>query len=158
MFDFNIFRKNLAEAGGEVLGAFGITAETAEESAPDDSNVTVNVLVGVTHDIKGNVAFKSDRESAYKIISGMCGGMEVTELNEMTQSAICEFMNMLCGSTVCKTAAEIKDLLMDISPPVLITGDNCQVKFNASPVRTLTFKADGIKFDIAYSLEENLKK
>ena len=54
------------------------------------------------------------------IVGKMMGGMEVTELDEMSKSAIAELGNMITGNALARFEKE--NLHLDISPPTVMTG------------------------------------
>lgn len=58
----------------------------------------VIIIVGIVGQIKGNVVYNISLEHAKKIASTMMMGMPVTELDEMSQSALSELSNMLTAS------------------------------------------------------------
>ncbi len=84
----------------------------------------VVIIVGVTGKVRGQVHFSISRESAYKIASAMMMGMPVNELDEMSKSALSELGNMIMGNTA--TIFSGKGLVIDITPPTILTGDNIQ--------------------------------
>lgn len=81
----------------------------------------VMIIIGIVGDIKGNVMYSTTIDSAKKIASTMMMGMEVTELDEMAQSAVSELTNMLTANAATNFADE--DVNIDISTPALMYGE-----------------------------------
>ena len=82
------------------------------------------VLMGITGEMKGQAILDFPNEAALKIASQMCM-MELPELNELAQSAICELCNMIMGNTA--TLFSQAGTQIDITPPTVCTGN---VTFN----------------------------
>jgi len=139
----------ITQACGELLPMFNIDykvmCELPEKSL--NSAEEINVIVGLTQGLKGSIVLGLTGEAAKGIVSGMMGGAEVKEIDAMGQSALSEFMNMLCGTTVSKIGSEE---LIDISPPTLISGEKV---FMMTSAKKIFFKMGDTKFNIAYSLE-----
>ena len=103
------------------------------------STQNVTGIIGLSKQIRGNVAYSMSEDTAKRIASTMMMGMEVAEFDEMAQSAISELVNMVTANSVIHF--EEKGVLIDISPPVLIVGENvtvmvCQVKTIAVEIIT----------------------
>lgn len=79
----------------------------------------ITAFLGIVGEIKGNVSFSFDYETAMKIVSQMIIGMPVTELKELERSALAELANMITGNAVCLLKG-YKEL--DITPPSVIMG------------------------------------
>lgn len=89
----------------------------------------VTALVGLSKQIRGNVAYSMSEDTAKKIVSAMMMGMPVAELDPMAQSALSELANMLAANAAIKF--ESLGLLTDISPPSVVIGDNVTVRMSA---------------------------
>lgn len=113
------------------------------------SSKNVIIMLGVTGDLRGNVAINIDETTAMKIASNMMGGMAVESFDEIAKSAVSELGNMVMGR-VC-TAISEQGLLIDITPPSLLTGDNLQLSFAKLPLLSVTFKHEEweVDFDIS---------
>lgn len=70
-------------------------------------------LVG---DLKGSVTFGFSKELALNLIGAMTM-MELTELDELVQSALCELTNISCGNAA--TDLTEQGIICDIKPPVV---------------------------------------
>ncbi|ABR46480.1 CheC domain protein [Alkaliphilus metalliredigens QYMF] len=110
----------------------------------------IMVIVGIMGAIKGNVIYGIDEDSAKKIVSTMMGGVEVTELDDMAQSAISELANMLTAhSGIVFSQSEIN---IDISTPTLMHGSDFQVKASTEKVLCVRMSAGEIQMDINIAL------
>ncbi|WP_277407424.1 chemotaxis protein CheX [Lacrimispora xylanisolvens] len=114
-----------------------------------DCNLTytgVIMTVGIVGEIKGNVVYYLDLESAKKVASTMMMGMPVDDFNEMAQSAISELANMLTANAA--TFFSNIGITVDISTPTLLYGDQVSVKMNSSQILCIQLLADNIPVDI----------
>lgn len=82
----------------------------------------VNVILGLVGDTSGNVVISMQEKTACNIASVMMGGMAVETFDYMPKSALCELSNMVVGHTLMQI--EKTGLLLNITPPVLISGKN----------------------------------
>lgn len=137
----------------DVLPMMGITelkAVDETECGKKIDAVGVVCIVGIVGDLAGNVIFAMDIEGAKRIASYMMGGMEVTEFDEITQSAISELGNMLAANA-CIGLSQT-GLTVDISTPTLMHG-TFTVSGSFAPVICLAMKVDELDFSIYISLE-----
>ncbi|NNJ32370.1 chemotaxis protein CheX [Lacrimispora defluvii] len=114
-----------------------------------DCNLTytgVIMTVGIVGEIKGNVVYYLNLESAKKVASTMMMGMPVDEFNEMAQSAISELANMLTANAA--TFFSNIGITVDISTPTLLYGDQVSVKMNSNQILCIQLLADDIPIDI----------
>lgn len=84
------------------------------------SNESVVIVIGVTGEMQGQVILGFEKNVALGIASKMMF-MEVTQLDEISKSAICELTNMIMGNA--STAFSVKNVGIDITPPSLFQGD-----------------------------------
>lgn len=96
------------------------TALGKKEKLMTDNDV--NVIMGLVGDVKGNVVLSMQEKTACSIASVMMGGMPVESFDYMPKSAVCEMSNMVVGHTLMQI--EKTGLLLSITPPVLISGNN----------------------------------
>ena len=75
----------------------------------------VLISIGVLGNVKGNFYLNFPRETALSIASIMMSGYPVTELDEITTSAISELSNMIAGHAGMNFANE--NITIDITPP-----------------------------------------
>lgn len=78
------------------------------------------VLMGITGEMKGQAILDFPKPAALKIASQMMM-MEVTEIDEISQSAICELCNMIMGNTA--TLFSQGGINIDITPPTVCKGN-----------------------------------
>ncbi|MBQ8984090.1 MAG: chemotaxis protein CheX [Lachnospiraceae bacterium] len=83
----------------------------------DDSIV---IMIGVTGEMQGQVLLVFKKEVALAIASKMMF-MEVTQLDEISMSAICELGNMIMGNA--STVFSTKNIGIDITPPTMCEGN-----------------------------------
>lgn len=88
------------------------TTEFAEDS--------VVIMIGVTGEMRGQVMIALTYNKALEIASKMMMGMPVTELDEMSISAISELGNMIMGNAA--TILSTKGIGIDITPPTVCHG------------------------------------
>lgn len=142
------------QACDEIFPMFGLAHRFMCELSESTLNSTehVNVLIELTHGLKGSIILGLSKEAALEIVSGLMGGMEITELDEMGQSALSEFMNMLSGNAIGKAASEVNKLI-DISTPTISSGEEIFLIATNTPSKKLFFKLNESKFNIAYCIE-----
>lgn len=79
----------------------------------------INVIIGLTGDLKGRINFGMDRPTACRIAAAMMFE-EVPELDEMALSALSELGNMISGqATILIGQSGAKS---DITPPSIVMG------------------------------------
>lgn len=105
----------------------GIDAKLGKVYLKDSPYKSDNVviIVGLTGKIRGQTIFSMKRNVALNIASAMMGGMPVTELDEITKSAISELTNMILGNTA--TILYNKGIGIEITPPSFLLGENLQI-------------------------------
>lgn len=81
---------------------------------------SVIIMIGVTGEMRGQVLIGMRLEQALFIASKMMMGMPVTQLDEMSTSAISELGNMIMGNAA--TILSTKGVGIDITPPTLCHG------------------------------------
>ena len=89
----------------------------------------VTILVGLTDDARGNIAYNMTEETAMQIASTMMMSMPVNEMDDMAQSAISEMTNMITGNAA--TNFEKMNMRVDISPPSLVVGSKFKAKVSS---------------------------
>lgn len=93
---------------------------------------SVIIMIGVTGEMRGQVMIAFSYEKALDIASKMMMGMPVTELDEMSSSAISELGNMIMGNAA--TLLSTKGIGIDITPPTICRGT---VKFTQSYAKNI---------------------
>lgn len=110
------------------------------------------ILMGITGAMKGQVIMDFPKKSALVIASRMAQ-MEMPELNELAQSAVCELGNMILGNTA--TLYSVKGIGIDITPPTVCNGN---VVFNTSFAANIDIPIlfKGVKiFDINVAIKKD---
>ena len=90
----------------------------------------VVVVLGIVGDIRGNVVYLMQTDSAKKIASTMMMGMPIDEFDEMAGSAISELTNMLTANAA--TCFSNIGIRVDISTPTMLQGENMSVKMSST--------------------------
>ena len=86
---------------------------------------SVLIVVGITGEIQGQAVISMTMELAMGIASKMMMGMPVTELDEMSKSALSELGNMIMGNAA--TLLYNDEIQVDITPPSLMVGDGITI-------------------------------
>ncbi len=118
------------------------------------SSDTVVVVVGLMGALRGQVLFSMDKPVALQIASAMMMGMTITELDEMSKSAIAESANMILGNAA--TLLYNNGVKIEITPPSLMMGDNIQI--STPNMKTLCIPlllSTGGKIELDIALVEN---
>jgi chemotaxis protein CheX len=111
----------------------------------------VSVLVGVVGEVKGQVIYSLSEETAKGISSKMMMGMPVEEFDEMAKSAISELANMITGNA--STQLSGQGLVVDISPPTLVTGTDVHITTNTMQTIVVPVETGEGIFEINVALE-----
>lgn len=113
------------------------------------ASLGVSVLVGFTKEIRGNVVYNMDEETAKFIASTMMMGMPVAAFDEMAQSAISEMANMLTATAATNLAVLGKEV--DISTPSLTVGTGASLRISSGQLLTVAMDFEGhvVEIDIA---------
>ena len=80
----------------------------------------VNVIIGVTGDLKGQINFGMDKNTAQAIAAAMMMVESLPELNEMAVSALSELANMISGNATILISESGAN--SDITPPSITMG------------------------------------
>jgi chemotaxis protein CheX len=112
----------------------------------------VIIILGIVGDIKGNVAYMLDTESAKQIASAMMMGMEVEEFDDLAQSALSELTNMLTANAA--TAFSNIGVRVEISTPTMLQGVDISVKMSGGKVLCIPFIVDSIPIEINIAFED----
>lgn len=143
----------LTQATTQMLGMFGLQASLFESTVLPAllSAEDITMLLSFTGGMRGNVAIGIQVEGGKQLVSAMMGGMEIDSIDEMAQSALGEFGNMLLG-TVLNAVGSSETI--HLSPPTLVIGR--EVMLIASRVKATrqvyTFNAGTLV--IVFSVEQ----
>lgn len=81
----------------------------------------IAVIVGLTGKIRGQVIISMSTGTALKVASAMMGGVPLSELDDISKSAIAELGNMIMGNTA--TILANRGIGIEITPPSLLVGE-----------------------------------
>lgn len=110
----------------------------------------VVVIVGIVGALRGNVVYSIDLEAAKQIAATMmCDSVE--ELDDTALSAISELTNMLTAHAA--TAFSNIGIIIDISTPTMLQGENVSIKMSSNQVLCVQLLADNIPIEINISFE-----
>lgn len=109
------------------------------------------IIIGLTGELKGQVLIAFHEEAVLDIASKMCM-MPITQMDELSCSAICELGNMILGNAATLLAAN--DVGIDITPPTLSHG---KVEFTNNYTKNLcvpfTYDGESKKIEIHLSIK-----
>ena len=146
----NVFLKG----SSNVLSQFGVEFNSGKPflKGNKELNGRIIVLIGTTGQLKGQVIFNLDEETALKIVSSMMGGVEVATFDDVSKSALSELANMILGNTA--TAFFDDGISIDITTPSVLMGDNMT---NTVQTPTLTVPME-LNFGGKMELDISIKK
>lgn len=113
----------------------------------------IAVIVGLTGKIRGQVVISLSTKTALIVASAMMGGMPVTELDDISKSAISELANMIMGNTA--TILASRGVGIEITPPSLLIGE--KIVIAPSNMKTVCVPLELLndaRIEIDVSLEE----
>lgn len=147
-----ILKEALVEAAMEISQMFGLDMVFQEELEETHQLKAdqVNVLMGLTDGLKGNVIMGFKKDTALQVVSSMMGGMEVKELDFMAQSALGELANMTVGTALMKIQNES---IVNLSPPTVVAGGNMFLTLSGTESKKLLFKLNENFFNMIYSID-----
>lgn len=99
-------------------------------------NDSVIIMLGITGEIRGQIVIILNQLAACDIASKMIM-MPVTEIDELSGSAICELGNMILGNAA--TVFSTKGITIDITPPSLCIGKMAFINTNKAICVPLTY-------------------
>lgn len=99
------------------------------------------IQIGLTGQMQGDIMFGLHEGVALKLVSAMMGGYTITEIDEMSKSAISELGNMISGNA--STILYNQGVRVDITPPVLFQSDGME-RFNGKKALTIPLIIDGV--------------
>lgn len=136
--------------------SFGLTPQFQSEKEESylTSTEQVNILMGFANRVKGTIVLGLNKNLALQIASMMTGGKEITVLDEVGKSCLCELLNMIVGATFGKTDPEATSNLSPLSPPTVVIGNNMFLISNQLKAEKLLFKLNENLFYISYYIEE----
>lgn len=76
------------------------------------------IQIGMNGQMNGDIVFGLSEQVALKMVSAMMGGFTVSEIDEMSKSAISELGNMISGNA--STILYNQGVRVDITPPKVL--------------------------------------
>lgn len=101
-------------------------------ASPYQPQGDIFIRIQLVGDLKGEAVFGFSKELALNLIQTMTG-MELTEMDELVQSALCELTNITCGNAA--TALTKRGLQCDIKTPVICHDLACHSDANETGIR-----------------------
>jgi chemotaxis protein CheX len=134
------------------LGFVNIGLGKLSSKANEVTGTGVIVVLGLVGELRGNVVYRMQMESAKKIASTMMMGMPVDEFDEIAGSALAELTNMLTANAA--TCFSNIGIRIDISTPTMLSGENMSVKMSSDQILCVELVADEIPVEINISFEK----
>lgn len=128
----------------EILTSFGIEEIVSGNSYTKESftcKYNLTTTIGLSGNVRGNIALSMPYDTAKKIASIMMMGMEITEIDEMSVSALGEMTNMICGQVLMELSSQ--NLSINVTPPTIIHGDEMEAYIS---------QVETIVVDISFSI------
>lgn len=143
---------SIIEAVTELFQMFGLNSYFKEEVYEKHQFMgeQVNVLIGLTENIKGNVIIGFKKSTASQVISAMMGGTEIKELDFMAKSALGELANMALGSAIMKLNT---DKVVNLSPPTVVVGEDMSLTVSGNNSTKLIFNLNEDAFNIIIAID-----
>lgn len=113
---------------------------------PNATFIEIEIIGALT----GKVFYSMSEDTACSIASKMMMGMPVNEIDDMSQSALCELSNMISGNVA--TIFSNLGKIIDIKPP-LFNNNSSRIEFEKLLCVPLTL-SNGKQFEINLWLEE----
>lgn len=116
-----------------------------------NSGEPVNVLIGITGDLEGNIMFGYAPETAKEIAARLMGAKSIDEFDTDSEAALADFCADFCKRFL--QQAKIEYNLVS-SYPSYVSGEHMYGMISKVPSKKLFFKVNGKKFNMAYNLEK----
>lgn len=114
----------------------------------------LTAILGVSGQLEGNVLYGFGGGTALAVASAMIGE-QVTELDDMSMSALGELANMITGNAATQLSA--KGYECNISPPLIIEPSGSRISTLSGMQILTSFKSEYGELNIRICLNENLK-
>lgn len=111
----------------------------------------VSVTIGVFGNVTGNFHLNLTKDAALNIASAMMGGYQLTDLDELTTSAISELCNMIAGHAGMHFSSQNQKI--DITPPdVTVNLGNSKRNYTMQAICIPLILSNGCEIDIDIAL------
>jgi chemotaxis protein CheX len=144
--------QGLIDASTEVFPQYGMNSlfqGYIEENQLASAN-QVNILVGFSGGLVGNIVIGFKKSTALKIVSSMLGGLEVSTLDALSKSAIGEITTMIAGHAMAHLDSKT---MISFSPPTIVTGERIFLVISRLKSDKLTFKLGDDLYNISFCIE-----
>lgn len=142
----------LTQASAQLLSMFGLNVSLLESSTSPHlcSAEELTVLLSFAGGMRGHVAIAMTEYQGKYLASAMMGGFELAGIDEMAQSAISEFANMLVGTAINGIS---HSAAIHLSPPTLVLGKDVLLIASRVESTKLVFSMNDSTFTIMFSVE-----
>lgn len=116
----------------------------------------VNIVIGVTGQVEGQVIYGMSVQTADRLASRMLG-QSVISFDQLAASAIAELGNKICTDSL----AMLHDsgFECDITPPTIIRGTSVRISTMGIPALVIPLKLEDVGvFEVNVSLQERVRK
>lgn len=147
----NSFVSGLIDVSG-MLGVADLQRTNLSKREKLKTDQDVNIIIGLTGGLQGNVVLSMFEETARNIASIMMGGMPVEQFDLIPRSALCELANMIAGNSV--SNLEKMGVLVNITPPTLINGKNLVTMISQVETLVIQFSSSAGPIEMNVAIEE----
>ncbi|SHH38361.1 CheY chemotaxis protein or a CheY-like REC (receiver) domain [Thermosyntropha lipolytica DSM 11003] len=149
---FDFFAQSLIYTASMLLNAECQLVKT-EQLSHMPSDASLHIMLGITGDVYGHAVLSFTEATALKTASAMMGGMSLSQLDEISLSALKEFLNVAAGGAATRMYEIQKKI--DLTPPTLISGSSIYMQM-AYPLVSFLFqiKDKDINLRLSLSLQE----
>jgi len=117
----------------------------------------VSIIIGIYGFLKGQVVYSMKAEVADKLVDKMLGGTKSPQERKLLfLDTLGELANMITGNAASILSSK-KDLSLQITTPVIATGDNISVSLVTKPTLVLGLYTQYGPVEISVALEEKDK-
>ena len=128
-----------SKAAVDVLKVMMDLDSTQQTISVTHENDDLNVHIGLTGDVVGDVVYSFPKSTALEMVKIMCG-MEIGDVDEFVTSALGEIANIISGNAA--TDLTERNISCDILPPQLVdidfskqTGDGIKISTAAGDMK-----------------------
>lgn len=149
---FSPFSKATCDAF-KLLLDLDVSTDTPETlDAILDADNKVNIVIGLTGDLAGEILYRFPKQTTLEMVKIMCG-MEIDEIDEFVTSAMGEIANIISGNAV--TGLSEQNIICDILPPKVMI-DGLPLTENAVSILSTKVKTEvgDVELDIRVSAKK----
>lgn len=148
-------KEALTQAMQEVCRLYMLKSELRGEAVKSSlcSTEPINVLIGFSMSLRGNVVFGFNKSAAMKLVS-VINGVENAAFDAKTKSSLGEFARFTLDLAISKSQM-VKTV--SLSPPIIVTGENIFLMIGQVKTVQLAFGLDEDLVSVSYYLEQGSK-